>query len=120
MARALEATRPTVGIGARPLPRRRWQWWERLESISTVGLGLLFLAGALFYVWQHTLVVREGYALERLRVTQANLFQENKALRLEVAQLRSLRRVEKIARTRLGMVTPGPGQVVIMPEASIQ
>lgn len=109
-----------IGVVHRPFPRRRWAWWEWLESISAWGLGVLVLAGALSYVWQHTQVVRLGYEIERLRETRAVLEQERKALRLEMGQLRSLRRVEEIARTRLGMVTPKPGQVVLIPEAPIQ
>jgi cell division protein FtsL len=64
--------------------------------------------------------VRQGYELERLRGTYAQLVQENKMLRLEAGQLRSLRRVEEIARVRLGMLTPKPGQVVLLPESTIQ
>jgi len=85
-----------------------------------VGLCLVVLAGALFHVWHHIRVVRQGYELERLRAMHAKLVQENKALRLEAGQLRSLRRVEEIARTRLGMVAPKPGQVIVIPESSIQ
>ena len=112
----------TAGIPAvlRPVPRRRWGWWEWLESLSSLGLGILVLAGALFYVWQHTRVVRLGYEIERLRETQANLVQGHKSLRLELGQLRSLRRVEEIARARLGMGTPKPGQVVVLPESPVQ
>ena len=105
---------------ARPSSRARWAWWQWLNSVSIVGLCLVVLAGALFHVWQHIYVVRQGYAIERLREAQSVLVQENKVLRLEAGQLRSLRRVEEIARTRLGMVTPKPGQVVLMPEFPIQ
>jgi cell division protein FtsL len=107
-------------IGLRPRRRSRRAWWEWLNFISIVGLCLVFLSGALFYVWQHIYVVRQGYGLERLRETHARLVQENKALRLEAGQLRSLRRVEEIARFRLGMITPKPGQVVLLPESTIQ
>ena len=114
----------TAGAGvralARPRRRARWTWWQWLNSFSIVGLCLVILAGALFHVWQHIHVVRQGYAIERLREVQARLVQENKILRLEAGQLRSLRRVEEIARTRLGMVTPKPGQVVLIPESTIQ
>lgn len=109
-----------IAVGPQTRPRRRWAWWEWLESISAWGLGVLVLAGALCYVWQHTRVVRLGYEIERLRETRAALEQEHKSLRLEMGQLRSLRRVEEVARTRLGMVTPKPGQIVLIPEAPIQ
>lgn len=114
----------TAGAGVRAAPRSRskarWTWWQWLNSLSVVGLCLVVLLGALFHVWQHIHVVRQGYELERLRALHGTLIQENKALRLEAGQLRSLRRVEEIARTRLGMVTPRPTQVVIVPESPIQ
>jgi cell division protein FtsL len=80
----------------------------------------MILAGVLLYVWLHTQVLREAYAVERLREDRAKLVQENKSLRLEIGQLRALRRVEDIARTRLGMVTPRPGQVRVIPDDRIQ
>lgn len=104
----------------RPVARRRWRWWEWMDSVATAGLFVLILAGALFYVWQHVQVVHQGYDMERLREQHASLIQENKALRLELGQLRSLRRVEEIATMRLGMVKPKPGQVILLPESAIQ
>jgi cell division protein FtsL len=109
-----------VRVVSRPRSRTRWAWWQWLNSVSVVGLCLVVLAGALFHVWHHIHVVRQGYELERLRAVHAKLVQENKALRLEAGQLRSLRRVEEIARTRLGMVSPARGQVVLIPESTIQ
>ncbi len=109
-----------VRVASHPRRGRQRRWWEWVDAASLAGLGLLCLAGALFYVWQHVHVVRQGYELERLRQTHAKLVQENKALKLEAGQLRSLRRVEEIARRELGMVTPKPGQVVILPETPIQ
>ena len=120
MSPAIGAAGAGVRPLARPRPRARWTWWQWLNSFSIVGLCLVILTGALFHVWQHIHVVRQGYAIERLRETHARLVQENKVLRLEAGQLRSLRRVEEIARTRLGMVTPKPGQVVLIPESTIQ
>ena len=120
MSQAIGGTRSEVRAIPRPAARRPWIRWESLEFASTVVLGVLILVGVLLYVWQHIHVVRLGYEIERLRETQAALVQENKALRLEMGQLRSLRRVEEIARTRLGMVTPKPGQVVLIPESAVQ
>jgi cell division protein FtsL len=116
---------PAIGaagltVAARPRTRPRRAWWQWLDSISIVGLCLVILAGALFHVWHHIRVVRQGYEIERLRTVHAKLVQENKALRLEAGQLRSLRRVEEIARTRLGMISPKPGQVILIPEGPVQ
>lgn len=118
MSRALEI--PGPGLRALPRPEAPGRAWVWLERLLTVGVGLVILAGVLFYVWQHTQVLRQSYAIERLRAQHAQLVQENKALRLEQGQLRALKRVEEIARTRLGMVTPKPGQVVVVPEGAIQ
>lgn len=82
---------------------------------AVVVLGLLCL-GILFYVWQHIQVLRLGYALEGLRAQRATLLQENRTLTLEMARLTALSRVEAIARTRLEMETPRPGQVIVLPE----
>lgn len=120
MPRAISIAGSSARMASRPLPRRRAVWARWLEAVSTLSLGGLVLAGALFYVWQHTRVVRLGYEIERLRETRASLVQESKALRLEIGQLRALKRVEEIARTQLGMVTPRPGQVILVPEALIQ
>ena len=93
---------------------------ERVRRISLLpGLlaGGLLLLGVLFYVWQHIQVVRLGYAIERLRSERAAGIQRGRELRLEIAQLKSLKRVEEVARTRLGMVTPSRGQIVMVPVA---
>jgi cell division protein FtsL len=118
----LSSTMPSARAGIRVAPRSaaRRRWWEWIDSIATAGLFVLVLAGALFYVWQHVRVVRQGYEMERLREEHATLIQQNKALRLEAGQLRTLRRVEEVATTRLGMVRPKPGQVILLPESSIQ
>lgn len=120
MSQAIGSASPSVRVASRPVARRPGIRWESLAFLSPVVLGLLILAAALLYVWQHTSVVRLGYEIERLRERQAALVQENKGLRLELGQLRSLRRVEEIARKRLGMVTSKPGQVLLIPESAVQ
>ncbi len=120
MAQMIGAASARVGTIPRIAVRRRTSRWQWLESFSAVGLGILALGCALFYVWLHIWVLRMGYDIERLRETRAALVQEHKALRLELGQLKSLRRVEEIARTRLGMVPPKAGQVVLIPESPVQ
>ncbi len=119
MPPAVSITGSAVRVAAPPQIGRRVAWSRWAEALSTLSLGALVLIGALFYVWQHTRVVRLGYEMERLRETRAQLAQDSKALRLEIGQLRALKRVEEIARTRLGMVSAKPGQVVLVPETVI-
>ncbi len=113
MSQAVGGIRSEIRVAPRPR-------WASRELVSTVALGVLILVATLLYVWQHVHVVRLGYEIERLRETQAALVQENKALRLEMGQLRSLKRVEEIARKRLGMITPTPGQVILIPQPAVQ
>lgn len=120
MSQALGGTRPEIRAIPRPGVRRSRARWESMEFVTAAALGVLILAGALLYVWQHVYVVRLGYEVERLREQQASLTQENKELKLQMGQLRSLRRVEDIARKRLGMVTPKPGQIVLLPQPAVQ
>ncbi len=121
MSYVIGGTRSDIRVVPRPAVRRpRVRWGESLELLSTAALGVLILVGMLLYVWQHIHVVRLGYEIEQLRERQSALVQENKALRLELGQLRSLKRVEQIARKRLGMVTPKPGQVILVPESAVQ
>ena len=79
--------------------------------------GVLVLA-LLFYVWQHIQVVRVGYQIEGLREVRATMIQEGKALKVTRSRLRSLKRVEQLARGKLGMVNPTPGQVIFLQEPS--
>ncbi|MFQ5848197.1 MAG: hypothetical protein ACE5IQ_11080 [Candidatus Methylomirabilales bacterium] len=79
-------------------------------------VGGVLLLGMLCYVWQHIQVVRLGYQIERFRETRSALIQEGKGLRVELSRLRSLTRVEEVARGKLGMVNPGPGQIILLTE----
>jgi len=91
-----------------------------LASLGTIGLAAATLAVALGIVWQHVYAVRLGYEIERLREQQSALVQGNKELKLELGKLRSMRRVEEVARARLGMVSPQAGQVTIIQEPPVQ
>ncbi len=79
--------------------------------------GLALLAAALgavgvFHVWTHTRVVAQGYELARLESEHRRLAAERERLQLEVTMLRAPGRLEKYARTRLGMAPPAHGAVV--------
>jgi cell division protein FtsL len=100
--------------GERARARRRTlsvRTWDLLAMVAVIGL----LVGiALFYVFLHLQVVRVGYEVERFRHERAALVEQGRTLTLEVAGLRSVKRVEEYARGTLGMVTPAPGQVIVV------
>ena len=87
---------------------------RRFDLLPSLLLGSLVLFGVLCYVWQPIQVVRLGYQIEGLAGERAGLIRQQKELRLEVARLKSLRRVEEIARRQLGLTNPKPDQVIVV------
>jgi cell division protein FtsL len=86
----------------------------RFDLFPALCLGSLVLLGVLFYVWQHIQVVRLGYEIEQLQGERIALIRREKELRFDLARLKSLRRVEEIARRQLGLTTPVSGQVILI------
>ncbi|MBI3988817.1 MAG: cell division protein FtsL [candidate division NC10 bacterium] len=95
------------------LVRKQQHRWIDLPSL---GVGLLVLLGGLFYVWQHVQAVQLGYEIEQLKQERAAFVERERELTLEIARLKSPKRVEEIARDRLGFITPAPDQIVIVPQ----
>ena len=90
---------------------------RRRECFSLLGLGVLVFLFVLLFAWQHFQCVRNGYQIEQLKTESASLEEQNHQLRLEQAALVDPERIETLARTRLGMVTPSPQQVIPVGEA---
>lgn len=107
--RAGRAPRGAVaGVRARPAGERR------LGRI--VGLGAaLVVAIALLLVWVRLQTVHTGYRLSAARHLAHRLAQEQRELELEIAMLTSPPRLEALARERLDMRPPVPGQIVSVP-----
>ena len=108
--RAATSGRHTVaGVRARPRPGER----RRARAIA---LGAVVVVGiALLLVWVRLQTVRTGYELSAARRLEHRLQQEQRELELEIATLTSPRRLERIARERLGMGPPTAGQIVSVP-----
>ena len=87
---------------------------RRFDLLPSILLGGLVLVGVLFYVWQQIQVVRLGYQIEHLQGERIALIRQEKELRFKVARLKSLRRVEEIARHQLGFTSPRPGQMILV------
>ncbi|MFQ5840150.1 MAG: septum formation initiator family protein [Candidatus Methylomirabilales bacterium] len=92
----------------------QWHTRVRRELLPKVLVGLVVLVGVLFYVWQQVQVVRLGYEIERLRAEQVTLARGVRELKIAIARLRSLKRVEEVARKRLGMSSGLPGQLILI------
>jgi cell division protein FtsL len=83
------------------------------EYLFVTLLGALFVLVLLFYGWQHYQWIQYGYLIEEAEKQKDQLTDTGKQLRLERASLRSMQRIDSIARGELGMVVPAAGQLVI-------
>lgn len=85
---------------------------RRLRSMANavVGAGLAVTL-VLGVVGLRVQQVRLSYRLDALRQARADVEETNRRLRVEMATLKSLSRIEGKARTELGMVAPGRDQV---------
>lgn len=97
----------------------------RLSAVRPRGAALLAVLagaalvtlGALFLVWQRYEFVRLGFQVGALRQRQAELEQRIRPLEVEAEYLSRPERIEAIARERLGLRPPAPGQVIVIERA---
>ncbi len=89
-----------------PKPKVRPQAKPGLKYLQGAALILALFIFGLFYTYKHTEIIALGYEIESVKQNIATLQGENKRLELEIARLQTPERVEKIARTKLGMEEP--------------
>jgi len=75
----------------------------------------LFIAEFLLYAWSRVQCVDAGYEISRATQHQQELTTLQNNLKIELASLKSPDRIEKIAKKDLGLITPTPKQMVIIP-----
>lgn len=84
----------------------------RLRALyRTVGLGAIIAACLMMYVYQHFRCIDLSFQLEDLKARHTQLAAVNSELRLEIEGLRDPRRIDAIARRRLGLTEALPTQV---------
>ena len=95
---------------------------ERVQRIAAPGLRELIivlliavLAGAGIFVtaWRGFAVIDLGYQIRELEKDEAREAGLNRELEIERAMLNRPERIERIARERMGMTEPVPGQIVM-------
>ena len=77
-------------------------------------LVLAFIAELLFYTWCRVQYVRVQYEIAEETARRHRLMKTQDVLKIELARLKSPRRIAKIA-TRLGLVVPRPEQTMVLP-----
>ncbi len=108
-----------VNLGA---DRVLWMEGGARPRSATRKSPLLFLAillffligGSLVYVWSRIQVIQVGYEISNAMKAGRELVEESKRLRVEAATLKSYSRIERIAAEELGMIKPGPSQVIVI------
>jgi cell division protein FtsL len=78
-------------------------------------LMFIFIAELLFYTWCRVQYVHTKFeiAAQTARARQLSTMHDN--LKIELARLRSPRRITKIAETQLGLITPTSKQTILIP-----
>ncbi len=87
---------------------------QRRQYFLLVGLAGLFMVGLLAYGWQQYQWVQSGYEIESAQKQRDELAEYRKQLLLQRASLATLERIDRLARTQLGMTLPAPGQTVML------
>ncbi len=88
---------------------------RRLRDLwMSLGAGVVLVVVLLFSAWQHFELLRHGYKLEQMQRDRGAENDINRHLRLELETLRSAQRIEKLATERLGMVSPGTAEAVVL------
>ena len=82
------------------------------EFRSSLGVGTLLVAVILFAAWQHHELRQHGYQMVEIEEELKKVQEENQRRRLEVAGLRALDRIERIATEELNLEAPTAQAVV--------
>jgi len=89
-------------------------WAQGWRFFTALSVGFLFTAFGLAFVWINHQAVEAGYGITGLNQRHDDLVNLNRSLKVELANLTSLERLERLAREELGLVAPRPEQIVVV------
>ena len=84
------------------------------ELWKSVGLTALLVVLALFFAWPHFEMTLNGYRIEQLQKEKDAEEEMTRQLKLEIETLRSPKRIEQLAATRLHLVAPKPDEAIVL------
>jgi|SRR2546430_2966724 len=84
------------------------------ELWKSVGFMALLVVVALFFAWPHFEMTLNGYRIEQLQKEKDAEEEMTRQLRLEIETLRSPKRIEMLAMTRLHLVTPKQDEAIVL------
>jgi len=83
-------------------------------GIYLILLGL-FILEFFFFAWCRVQCVKTGYAISGETARHQKLLSLQRNFKIELARLKSPERLSKIARNRLGLISPESGRTIIIP-----
>ena len=87
---------------------------QKGRFVLAFAAAFVFVTFALGFVWINHQIVQVGYDVAALHKEQTKLNDFNRELRLELANLTSLPKLEQLAVTELGLTAPSPEQVQVI------
>ncbi len=98
------------------MKRKKEKNTGRAKATATwIILMLIFIAELFFYTWCRVQYVQTGYEITKEVDHYRSLLTLQNNLKIELASLKSPERIEKIAKQQLGLTTPTPEQMLIIP-----
>lgn len=86
-----------------------------LRETFLVSIAVMLIGFAIFLtVWRRVAFVNAGYEIRVLEKKTARLHNQKRAMEIEKEMLSNPVRIEELARKRLGMGDPHPGQIRIV------
>jgi len=87
---------------------------RRFFLVSLTLFIILLMGASIFYISTHIKAVGIGYKINKELSKKQDLIEANKKLRLEIARLKSLTRIETEAKEKLGLDYPQQGQILYL------
>ena len=84
------------------------------ELWKSVGFTVALVLLGLFSAWPHFELMVNGYRIEQLQKEKDAEEEMTRQLRLEIETLRSPKRIEMLATTRLHLVTPKQDEAIVL------
>tara|TARA_B100000959_G_scaffold269813_1_gene315970 strand:+ start:57 stop:401 length:345 start_codon:yes stop_codon:yes gene_type:complete len=102
------------------LKGKRYNPGQRKVLRKVKGYASFFIAfglvgsGIFFYSWPKVSLVTMTYEYNKLRAKEKELIHLNRMLKLELASIKSLEKVEKIALEKMGMIEPKDEDIIFI------
>jgi cell division protein FtsL len=84
-------------------------------TVMSIIFMAIFLGELLFFTWCRVQAIGTGYEISKETQRHQDLIDFQNNLKVELARLKSPERIAKIARNQLGLITPTPEQMIIIP-----